>query len=89
MALSVAVRQFHTLKARLLRRLVKAGQGTVGLSFFGHVLQTVRKCKKKTSSAKLSSRSISKAVRSVIRVNVLVRSADHVKSSLQNASRSN
>lgn len=48
----------------------------------------MRKCKNKSSSAKLSSRSISTAVRSVIRGNVAVRSADHVKSSLHNASRS-
>ena len=34
MALSVAVRQFHTPKARLRRRLVKVGQGTKGLSLF-------------------------------------------------------
>ena len=42
-----------------------------------------------SSSANLSSRSISKAVGSVIRGNVAVRSASHVKSSLYNASRSN
>ena len=45
--------------------------------------------KHKSSSAKLSIRSISKAVRSVIRGNVAVRRTDHVKSSLHNASRSN
>jgi hypothetical protein len=42
-----------------------------------------------SSSANLSSRSIWKAVGSVIRGNVAVRSASHVKSSLHNASRSN
>ena len=53
------------------------------------MFQTVRKCENKSSSAKLSSRSISKAVRSVIRGNVAVRSADHVKNSLHNSSRFN
>ena len=53
------------------------------------MLQTVRRCKHESSSAKLSGRSISKSVRSVIRGNVPVRSADHVKSSLHNASRYN
>jgi len=53
------------------------------------MLQTVRKSKHKSSSAKLSSRSISKSVKSVIRENVAVQSADLVKSSLHNASRSN
>lgn len=53
------------------------------------MLQTVRKCKNKSSRTKMSSRSKSKAVRSVIRGNEAVRSADHVESSLHNASRSN
>jgi hypothetical protein len=43
------------------------------------MLKTARKCKNKSSSAKLSSRSISKAVSSVIYGNVAVRSADHVR----------
>lgn len=88
MALSVTFRQFNTPSAGLLRRLVKDGQETEGLSLF-YVATCCRRwgtVKRKSSSAK-SSRSISKAVRGVIRGNVAVRSADHVKSSLHNALR--